>query len=72
MKTNEGQVDRVLRIILGLALLSMTFLLDGPARWFGLLGLLPLATGAVGYCPAYTIFGINTCGSEATKAAPKA
>lgn len=68
MKKNEGQVDRLLRIILGLALLSMTFMLDGPQRWWGLIGLLPLGTALAGWCPAYAIFGISTCPREESKA----
>ena len=61
MTTNIGNVDRVARIILGLLLLSLVFLLSGGARWFGLIGLVPLVTAFVGWCPAYTLFGINTC-----------
>ena len=69
MKKNEGQVDRMLRVIIGLAILSMIFVFDGPARWWGLVGLLPLVTAAVGFCPAYMILGIDTCAKEP---APKA
>ena len=57
--TNEGTLDRAVRVILGLGLLSLTVI--GPQTWFGLLGLLPLATGLVGTCPAYTLLGISTC-----------
>lgn len=48
---NEGSVDRVIRIVAGLALLSLLFLLQGPAHWFGLIGLVPLLTGLVGGVP---------------------
>lgn len=61
MINNVGGIDRVLRIVLGLVLLSFLFLLDGNARWFGLIGLVPLATALLGWCPAYTLLGINTC-----------
>ena len=61
MERNVGGVYRGIRIVGGLALLSLVVLLDGPARWWGLVGLLPLATGALGWCPAYLPFGIRTC-----------
>ena len=60
MQKNVGTLDRVLRVLLGLALLSLILLLDGPARWLGLIGVVPLLTAVVGSCPAYTIFGIAT------------
>lgn len=61
MLNNVGKLDRVLRILVGLGLLSLVFILDGPGRWWGLIGILPLATGLLGGCPAYTLLGINTC-----------
>lgn len=61
MDRNVGTVDRVLRIIAGLALLSLLFLLEGNARWFGLIGLVPLLTASLSWCPLYTLFGIRTC-----------
>ena len=61
MEQNVGGVDRVVRIVVGLGLLSLLFLLEGNARWWGLIGLVPLATGALGWCPAYLPFGIKTC-----------
>jgi hypothetical protein len=60
MKSNVGTVDRVIRVVLGLALLSLIFVLEGNARWWGLVGLLPLATGSVGWCALYKFFGIDT------------
>ena len=59
MKMNEGAVDRILRVIAGLALLSL-LLTDSPYRWFALIGLMPLLTGIIGFCPGYTLFGIST------------
>jgi hypothetical protein len=56
---NEGNVDRALRIIAGLALVSLVFV--GPQTPLGWIGLVPLATGLIGWCPAYRLFGINTC-----------
>lgn len=56
---NEGVVDRVLRVALGLGLLAMAFV--GPKTHFGFLGVIPLATGLLGSCPLYTLFGLSTC-----------
>jgi hypothetical protein len=56
---NEHIIERVVRVILGLGLLSLVFF--GPQTWWGLLGIVPLATGALGSCPAYTLFGWSTC-----------
>jgi Protein of unknown function (DUF2892) len=60
MKPNVGNVDRVIRVLLGLGLLSLIFILEGNARWWGLIGLLPLATALTRWCPAYAPFGIDT------------
>jgi hypothetical protein len=61
METNVGGADRIVRIVVGLALLSLVFILDGGNRWWGLVGLVFLATGLLGWCPAYVPFGIKTC-----------
>jgi hypothetical protein len=57
--TNEGTLDRAIRVVIGIALLSLT--LVGPRTPWGLVGIIPLATGAVGFCPLYRLLGINTC-----------
>jgi cadmium resistance protein CadD (predicted permease) len=59
MTRNVGTVDRIVRAAVGLGLLSLVFV--GPETLWGLLGLIPLATAAIGYCPPYALFGINTC-----------
>ncbi len=59
MTRNEGTIDRALRIIVGLVLLSLVFI--GPQTLWGLVGLIPLATGLLGWCPAYSLLGLNTC-----------
>ncbi len=59
MKTNVGGIDRIIRIVLGLALIGLT--LTGNIGVWGWLGIVPLATGAIGWCPPYSILGINTC-----------
>ena len=56
---NEGALDRVLRVVVGLGLLSLTVL--GPHTLWGLLGLLPLLTGLVGFCALYQVLGFSTC-----------
>ncbi len=61
MEQNIGSVDKALRIVVGLALLSLLFILDGNARWWGLIGIGPLLTMALGWCPAYTLIGVSTC-----------
>jgi hypothetical protein len=64
MKRNIGNVERVIRVVVGLGILSLLFFLDGNARWWGLLGLGPILTAATGYCPPYAWFGINTCAKD--------
>lgn len=61
MKKNVGTVDRIVRVIIGLALLSLLFLLKGNVRFVGLIGLIPLLTAAISYCPLYSLFGLRTC-----------
>ncbi|MBR0662605.1 YgaP family membrane protein [Neoroseomonas oryzicola] len=58
MSCNVGSVDRVLRIVAGLAILAAGVF--GPLGWWGLVGLVPLATGVTRFCPAYTLLGIRT------------
>jgi hypothetical protein len=58
MKLNVGGIDRVLRIIAGLALIAWA-LMGGPVwAW---IGIVPLATGAFSFCPLYSMIGMNTC-----------
>lgn len=60
MRPNVGTADRVVRLAVGLALLSLVFFLEGNARWWGLVGLGPLATGLAGWCVLYPLFGVDT------------
>jgi len=62
MKSNVGGIDRVLRIAAGLVLLGLT--LSGNVGAWGWLGIVPLATGTIGWCPPYAIFGLNTCSTK--------
>ena len=66
MKSNLGTVDRILRIVVGLGLLSIIFV--GPQTLWGLVGLVPLVTALVGFCPAYRLLGICTTGRTQAKA----
>jgi hypothetical protein len=61
MEHNVGGIDRAVRLVAGLLLLSLLLLLEGNARWWGLLGIPLLATGLLGWCPAYLPFHIKTC-----------
>lgn len=64
-RTNEGTLDRVLRAILGIGLISIVFV--GPQTPWGWLGVIPLATSLMGWCPLYALLGINTCGVRAAE-----
>ncbi|MBN8747966.1 Uncharacterised protein [Xylophilus ampelinus] len=59
MQANVGTVDRVLRVLVGLVLIGLA--LTGTIGAWGWIGLLPLATGLLRYCPAYSLFGWRTC-----------
>ncbi|MCX7895197.1 MAG: DUF2892 domain-containing protein [Thermoanaerobaculum sp.] len=58
MTTNMGSTDKTIRVLVGVAILGLGLYLKS---WWGLVGLLPLITGLVGYCPAYRLLGISTC-----------
>ena len=64
MKANVGGIDRILRILVGIGLLALVLVVEGNSRWFGLIGIVPLLTGLFGYCPAYSLFGLNSCPLE--------
>jgi hypothetical protein len=59
MSKNIGGIERILRIVVGLALIAIVFV--GPQTVWGWLGVIPLATGLIGWCPPYALLGINTC-----------
>jgi hypothetical protein len=59
MKQNVGSIDRTIRIIVGLGLISLVFI--GPQTVWGWIGVVPLATAIIGWCPPYALLGINTC-----------
>ncbi|MGZ5035468.1 MAG: YgaP family membrane protein [Usitatibacter sp.] len=64
MTKNVGTTERAIRVVAGLAILSLVFFVESDARWFGLIGLAPILTGLFGYCPPYAWMGINTCGPK--------
>jgi hypothetical protein len=61
MTVNIGSIDRILRIAAGLALLAFALFSGSAYAWVGYLGVVPLATAFLRWCPAYTLLGINTC-----------
>ena len=61
MKANVGGIDKVLRIIAGIAALSLFFFLEGNSRFYALIGFVPLLTGLIGWCPIYPVLGLSTC-----------
>jgi len=56
---NVGTIDRAVRVILGAVLVALVFV--GPQTAWGWIGVIPLVTGAIGFCPAYRLFGLRTC-----------
>lgn len=59
MKSNVGGIDRILRIVVGLVLIGLT--LTGTIGVWGWLGVVPLLTGVIGWCPPYALLGFSTC-----------
>lgn len=59
MKSNVGGIDRILRLVIGLALVAMAA--TGTVGAWGYIGIVPILTGALGWCPAYLPFGFSTC-----------
>jgi len=62
MKQNVHNIERAIRVIVGLALISLVFV--GPQSLWGWIGVVPLATGIIGWCPPYALLGINTRGTK--------
>jgi hypothetical protein len=63
MDKNVGSVDKIVRVVVGLALIAMVFV--GPQTPWGWIGIVPLATAAMSWCPLYTLLGIKTCRTAA-------
>ncbi|RMG27699.1 MAG: DUF2892 domain-containing protein [Gammaproteobacteria bacterium] len=59
MQKNVGGIDRALRILIGIALIAIVFV--GPKTPWGWIGVIPLATALIGWCPLYSLLGIKTC-----------
>ena len=68
MKQNIHNIERIIRVIIGLALISLVFV--GPQTPWGWIGIVPLLTGLAGRCPAYSIFGLKTCSTTESKSIP--
>ncbi|HKB60639.1 MAG TPA: DUF2892 domain-containing protein [Gallionellaceae bacterium] len=63
MKFNVGTIDRVIRIVVGAALIGLAA--TGTVAWWGYIGAVPLLTGLFKFCPAYALIGVNTCPAKA-------
>jgi hypothetical protein len=61
MKQNVGKIDRVIRVVAGATLLSFVFTHEGDLRWLGLIGILPLVSGLIGFCWMYKLCNCSTC-----------
>ncbi len=61
MSANVGATDRILRFVVGLVLISLWWLAPAPWHWVAVLGVVMVFTAVVRFCPAYTLFGVNTC-----------
>jgi hypothetical protein len=66
MPRNEGSLDRVIRVAVGLVVLSLAFV--GPKTPWAYLGFVPILTGLAGWCPAYALLGIDTCAAPRSRA----
>jgi hypothetical protein len=64
MKVNVGQAERIIRVVVGVAIVGVGV---AYGSWWGAIGLVPIATGLTGWCPPYALLGINTCSKAATK-----
>lgn len=69
MKQNIGNIERIIRVVVGLGILSLAFI--GPRTPWGYIGLLPIITAATGFCPPYALLGISTCGKTGSCCADK-
>jgi hypothetical protein len=65
MNPNVGTADRAIRIVAGLLLISLFFVLEGGARWLGVIGVVLVATAVINFCPLYKILGLSTTGGKA-------
>lgn len=63
MQANIGSLDRAIRLLLAAGLFSLFFILPGQQKWLALIGIVPLATGLVRWCPLYAVLGIRSCQS---------
>ena len=64
MNPNVGSADRAIRIIAGLLLVSLFFVLEGGTRWLGLIGVVLIGTALINFCPLYRILGMSTSGTK--------
>ena len=62
MPVNVGALDRIVRLVFAAILVALFAFAPSPIRWIGVIAAIPLLTGAIAFCPLYSLFGINTCG----------
>ena len=62
MPVNVGTLDRIVRLVFAIILAAVFVFAPSPFRWIGLIAAIPLLTGAIAFCPLYSLFGVNTCG----------
>lgn len=61
MNANVGKADKAIRLVMAVVLFSLFFIFEGNLKWIGLVGIVPLMTALMNWCPLYTVFGMNTC-----------
>lgn len=61
MNANVGKADKAIRLVMAVFLFSLFFIFEGNLKWIGLVGIVPLMTALMNWCPLYTVFGMNTC-----------
>lgn len=67
MSKNVGSIDRILRVVIGAALLAFAFMSGSPYAWVGYIGVVPILTALIGSCPLYSLIGVSTCPVAARK-----
>lgn len=71
MNTNIGSTDQIIRLLIGILALGLFFVLEGNARWLGLIGGVLIGTAVFRWCPVYRLFGMSTQGSSQGSKSPQ-
>ena len=67
MQVNVGTADKIIRVVIGIALLTYAYLGQGQARWIGLIGIVPILTAVISFCPLYAMLGVKTSPTGAAR-----